>query len=298
MSEFDVRGPEDPKKKELEERRKRFLEAQQRKARLRKKMEAVKYKVAVMSGKGGVGKSTVAVNLAVALAEEGFEVGLLDLDLHGPNVVRMLGIKERLGVDEGEILPARYSDNLKAVSMAFLLEEGAPVIWRGPIKTTAVEQFLADVRWGDLDFLVVDLPPGTGDEALTLYQSVPIDGAVIVTTPQTVALDDVRRAMRFVLEMKTAPLSASKSTRILGVVENMSYFRCPGGEIVHPFGQGGADKLSEEYEVPVLARIPMDPKALEMMDQGMPPVSFYRGTEFEKAFRELVENLLKALKGE
>lgn len=298
MSEFDVRGPKDPKEKELEERRKRFLEAQKRKMRLKEKMEKIKHKIAVMSGKGGVGKSTVAVNLAVALAEEGFSVGLLDLDLHGPNVVRMLGIKEKLKVDEGEILPAAYSENLKSVSMAFLLEEGAPVIWRGPIKTTAVEQFLADVRWGDMDFLVVDLPPGTGDEALTLYQSVSVEGAVIVTTPQIVALDDVRRAMRFVLEMKTAPLTSSRDTRILGIVENMSYFRCPGGEMVHPFGKGGADTLAQEFDVPVLARIPMDPKALEMMDKGMPPVSFYRGTEFEKAFRELVDNLLSVLKGE
>ncbi len=283
--------------KEAEERKKRFIEAQQRKKRLKEKMERIKHKIAVMSGKGGVGKSTVAVNLAVALSEEGYGVGLLDLDLHGPNDVRMLGLKEKLSVDEGEIIPANYSEGLKVISMAFLLEEGAPVIWRGPMKTIAIEQFLADVRWGELDFLVVDLPPGTGDESLTLYQSVPVDGAVIVTTPQIVALDDVRRAMKFVIEMKTAPLSSSQNTRILGIVENMSYFRCPNGDIVHPFGEGGAEKLSREYEVPVLGKIPMDPKALELMDKGMPPVSFYRGTEFEKAFRDIVGNLLENLKG-
>ncbi len=296
MMEFDVKGPDDPKKKELDERKKRFIEAQKRKQRLKEKMEKVKYKIAVMSGKGGVGKSTVAINLAVALSEEGYTVGLLDLDLHGPNVVRMLGIKGGLSVDEGEIIPAQYSETLKVISMAFLLEDGVPVIWRGALKTTAIEQFLADVRWGELDFIVFDLPPGTGDEALTLYQSVPIDGAVIVTTPQIVALDDVRRAMRFVLEMKTAPLSASKNVKILGVVENMSYLRCPNGDIVKPFGEGGADKLAMEYEVPVLGRVPMDPKALELMDQGMPPVSFYRGTEFERAFREIASKVLERLK--
>ena len=295
--EFNVRGDKDKGNKEAEERKKRFIEAQQRKKRLKEKMEKVKSIITVMSGKGGVGKSTVSVNLAVALSEEGYNVGLLDLDLHGPNVVRMLGVKSKLFVDEGEIIPAQYSESLKVISMAFLLDDGVPVIWRGAIKTTAIEQFLADVRWGELDFLVVDLPPGTGDEALTLYQTVSVDGAVIVTTPQIVALDDVRRAMRFVLEMKTAPLSSSKDTKILGVVENMSYFRCPNGDVVHPFGEGGADKLSMEYEVPVLGKIPMDPKALELMDEGMPPVSFYRGTEFEKAFREIVGNLLERLKG-
>ncbi len=293
MMEFNVRGGGS----ETDERRKRFIEAQKRKQRLKEKMEHIKHRITVMSGKGGVGKSTVSVNLAVALSEEGYNVGLLDLDLHGPNVVRMLGAKGGLSVDEGEIIPYQYSDTLKVISMAFLLEDGAPVIWRGPIKNTAIEQFLADVRWGDLDFLVIDLPPGTGDEALTLYQTVSIDGAVIVTTPQIVALDDVRRAMRFVLEMRDAPLSASKNVRILGIVENMSYFRCPNGDIVHPFGEGGGDKLSLEFDVPVLARIPMDPKALELMDQGMPPVSFYRGTEFEKAFRDLVGELLKSLEG-
>lgn len=231
------------------------------------------------------------------MSEEGYNVGLLDLDLHGPNVVRMLGVKEKLFVDEGEIVPAQYSDSLKVISMAFLLDDGVPVIWRGAIKTTAIEQFLADVRWGELDFLVIDLPPGTGDEALTLYQTVSVDGAVIVTTPQIVALDDVRRAIRFVLEMKTAPLSSSKDTKILGIVENMSYFRCPNGDIVHPFGEGGADRLSVEYEIPVLGKIPMDPKALELMDEGKPPVSFYRGTEFEKAFRDIVGNLLERLEG-
>ena len=209
----------------------------------------------------------------------------------------MLGMKEGLSAEAGDIIPAEFGENLKVVSMAFLLEEGAPVIWRGPIKTTAVEQFLADVLWGDLDFLVVDLPPGTGDEALTLYQNVSMDGAIIVTTPQVVALDDVRRAMRFVLEMRDAPITASKDAKILGIVENMSYLRCPNGDVVHPFGEGGADKLSVEFGVPVLARIPLDPEAMSMMDRGTPPVAFYRGSEFERAFRTLVENLLTRLKG-
>ena len=298
MPEFNAKGPDDPKKKELEERRQRFLEAQKRKQRLKEKMENVKYKITVMSGKGGVGKSTVSVNLAVALAEEGFNVGLLDLDLHGPNVVRMLGLNDKLSVDSGEILPAYYGTNLKVISMAFLLEEGAPVIWRGPLKTTAIEQFLADVRWGELDFLVVDLPPGTGDEALTLYQSTSIDGAVLVTTPQVVALDDVRRAAKFVLDMRDAPMSASKNVKILGVIENMAYLRCPNGDIVYLFGKGGGERLAQELEVPLLAKIPMDPKAMEMMDKGMPPVSFYRSTEFEQAFRKLVGKILEELKGE
>ena len=292
MPEFNAKGLDE------EERRKRILEMQKRKQRLKEKMERVKHKIAVMSGKGGVGKSTVSVNLAVALAEEGFNVGLLDTDLHGPNVVRMLGLNDKLSVDNGEILPAYYGTNLKVISMAFLLEEGAPVIWRGPLKTTAIEQFLADVRWGDLDFLVVDLPPGTGDEALTLFQSTSIDGAVLVTTPQVVALDDVRRAAKFVLDMRDAPMSASKNVKILGVVENMAYLRCPNGDVVYLFGKGGGEKLAQELNVPLLAKIPMDPKAMEMMDRGMPPVSFYKETEFERSFRELAKKIIEEFKGE
>ena len=247
--------------------------------------ENVKHFVAVLSGKGGVGKTTVSVDLATALSESGYNVGLLDLDIHGPDVVRMLGGNALPSVGEDErMIPAQVLPNLKALSISMLVEEGKPIIWRGPLKHSAIKQFLEDTDWGKLDYLLFDLPPGTGDEALSLFQTLgKADGVIIVTTPQKVALDDVRRAISFVGTM---------NQRVLGIVENMSYMRCKD-EVIYPFGKGGADILSTEFDVPLLARIPMDPKALELLDEGKPVTLYYRESEIDLSFRALAENVVK-----
>ncbi|MGQ9855527.1 MAG: Mrp/NBP35 family ATP-binding protein [Fervidobacterium sp.] len=249
--------------------------------------ENVKHFIAVLSGKGGVGKTTVSVNLATALAESGYNVGILDIDIHGPDIVRMLGGNATPLIDEDErIVPAEILPNLKALSISMMVEEGKPIIWRGPLKHSAIKQFLGDTNWGKLDFMIFDLPPGTGDEALSLFQTLgQIDGVIMVTTPQKVALDDVRRAIAFVHAM---------NQKVLGIVENMSYMRCKD-EVVYPFGKGGADALAQEYSVPVLGRIPMDPKALELLDEGKPITLYYRESEIEQAFRTLAENVAKAV---
>lgn len=220
-------------------------------------------KIVVMSGKGGVGKSTVAVNLAIALAREGRSVGLLDADLHGPNVPKMLGIDGRRleGDADGGILPCTV-DGLKVVSMAFLLsDEDTPVIWRGPLKMGALRQFLGEVHWGDLDYLVIDLPPGTGDEPLSIAQMVRgSSGAIIVTTPQDVALLDARKAVRFAEALKMP---------VLGVVENMSGFVCPHcGERTDLFKSGGGERAAGKLGVPFLGRVPFDPVIVEAGDNG------------------------------
>ncbi|MCX7653249.1 MAG: Mrp/NBP35 family ATP-binding protein [Fervidobacterium sp.] len=255
--------------------------------KIKRLKEDVKYFVAVLSGKGGVGKTTICVNLATALAESGYNVGILDIDIHGPDIVRMLGVNASPSVDENErLIPAHIFPNLKALSISMLVEEGKPIIWRGPLKHSAIKQFLGDAEWGKLDFMIFDLPPGTGDEALSLFQTIgKINGVLIVTTPQKVALDDVRRAITFVQTMNQP---------ILGIVENMSYMRCKE-EIIYPFGKGGADKLSEEYNVPVLGRIPMDPRALELLDEGKPITIYYRESEIEHAFKQLAENVAKSV---
>jgi len=256
--------------------------------RIMEKMKSIKYKIAIMSGKGGVGKTTIAVNLAVALAEEGFNVGLLDVDVHGPNVARMLGVEESvLNAENDEIIPFEFTENLKIVSLAMVLHEGAPVIWRGPLKHTVLQQFLGDTKWGKLDFLIFDLPPGTGDEALSLFQLVKMDGVVVVTTPQEVAIDDVRRTINFVFRMKQ---------KVLGLVENMSYLVCPRcGEKIELFGKGGAKKLSEEFKIPIFSKVPFDPRIPQLSDTGKPVISYYRNSSVEKSFRELVKNILEIL---
>ncbi|PLV60498.1 Mrp/NBP35 family ATP-binding protein [Thermotoga sp. KOL6] len=240
-------------------------------------------KIAVMSGKGGVGKTTIAVNLAVSLSAEGYKVGLLDLDLHGPNVQRMLGVS--LPPSEGEkIVPAKYGSSLKVFSLAMILQEGAPVIWRGPLKHKAIEQLANDVEWGEIDYLVCDLPPGTGDEALSTFQVIKPDGVVIVSTPQKVAGDDVRRAMNFVKRL---------GGKVIGIVENMSYLVCPNcGEKIFVFGKGETEKIAQEFNVSLLARIPMDPDIVSLSDEGKPIVVYKRGTSIEEEFRKIVEKIL------
>ncbi|WFN34287.1 Mrp/NBP35 family ATP-binding protein [Methanogenium sp. S4BF] len=227
---------------------------------------SVRHVVLVLSGKGGVGKTTVAANLAVAFANHGFKTGLLDLDIHGPDIPKMLGVEERrmTSYDQKHMEPVPVTGNLGVVSMAFLLPEASsPVIWRGPMKAGVIRQFLENVHWGELDYLVVDLPPGTGDEALTIAQLAPnIAGAVIVTTPQDVAILDIRKAVNFV---RTIGLP------VIGIIENMSGMVCPHcGKAIDLFGKGGGKRAAKEMDVPFLGAIPLDPAMRKAADQGRP----------------------------
>jgi len=220
--------------------------------------------VAVASGKGGVGKSTIAVNLAAGLADMGARVGLFDADVYGPNVPRMVDADEPPQATEDEIIIPPEQFGMKLMSMDFLLGEDDPVIWRGPMVHKVLTQLWEDVRWGSLDYMVVDLPPGTGDTQLTLLQSVPVSGAVIVTTPQEVSLDDARKGLRMFGEHETP---------VLGIVENMSAFRCPDCGNTHAiFGSGGGETLADDVEMPFLGEIPLDPAVREGGDAGRPLV--------------------------
>jgi ATP-binding protein involved in chromosome partitioning len=221
----------------------------------------VKRIIAVASGKGGVGKSTVAANLAVALAKSGAKVGLCDCDLYGPSVAQMFGSHERpMANEQDEIIPIE-AYGLKLMSMGFLLEDRSPVIVRGPMATRYTQQFLRQVEWGDLDYLVLDLPPGTGDIQLTIVQTVAVDGAVIVTTPQEMALIDARKAVS---------MFAKVNVPILGLIENMAWFECDHGQRYYLFGEGGGVREAEAMNVPLLAQIPIDPQTRERGDAGTP----------------------------
>jgi ATP-binding protein involved in chromosome partitioning len=226
-------------------------------------IEGVKNIIAVGAGKGGVGKTTLAVNLAVALAKLGSRVGLLDGDMYGPNVPIMLGLRTQLETDGQKIAPAeKYG--LQVVSMGFLTQDDAPVIWRGPMLHGAIQQFFRDVRWTDIDYLLVDMPPGTGDVALSLSQSVPVAGAVVVTTPQTVSLADTRRAVAMYRKLNIPAL---------GLIENMSHFACPGcGQEADLFGRGGGEALAKELSVPFLGDIPLYAPVRQGGDSGVPIV--------------------------
>jgi ATP-binding protein involved in chromosome partitioning len=227
-------------------------------------VDGVKNIIAVGAGKGGVGKTTVAVNLAVALAARGSRVALLDGDMYGPNVPIMLGLKTRLETDGERIIPAeRYG--IQVVSMAFLTEDDAPVIWRGPMLHGAIQQFFRGVRWHNIDYLIVDMPPGTGDIALSLSQTVPVAGAVLVTTPQSVSVADTRRAVQMYRKLNIPTL---------GLVENMSHFACPGcGLEADLFGKGGGEALATELSVPFLGRIPLYAPVRSGGDSGVPIVA-------------------------
>jgi Mrp family chromosome partitioning ATPase len=251
--------------------------------------ERIGIKLLVMSGKGGVGKSSVAVNLAVALAERGERVGLLDVDLHGPSVPRLLGVGSRRVVSHGgKILPIAWSRKLKVISMGnFLTSPEDAVVWRGPLKTGAIRQFIADAAWGDLDFLLVDSPPGTGDEPMTVLQSIPGACSIIVTTPQAISIDDVRKSISFCRTL---------SAPVVGVIENMSGLVCPRcGETIDLFGSGGGERLCEEMEVPFLGRIPIDPEMVPSGDSGRPLVQGGRTSPASRAF-EMIADLLQARK--
>lgn len=216
--------------------------------------------IAVASGKGGVGKSTVSVNLAVALATAGARVGLLDADIYGPNLPTMLGV-EKLPPPNGTKMVPADAHGVKMISMGLLVKPGQPLIWRGPMLNSAIRQFLADVEWGDLDYLIIDLPPGTGDAALSLAQSLPLTGAVIVTLPQQVSLEDASRGLEMFRTLEVP---------ILGVIENMSYLAMPDGSLMDVFGRGGGRQLADAARVPFLGEVPLDPQVRIGGDSGKP----------------------------
>ncbi len=257
----------------------------------KRRIPKVKKVIAVASGKGGVGKSTVAVNLSAALKKMGYNVGYLDADMYGPSGPTMLGAKDKhVTAKEGNILIAPESHGIKIMSIGLLLpSEDTPVIWRGPVLFKALSQFLFDIDWGDeeLDFLIIDLPPGTGDVQITLGQTAEIDGAVIVTTPQDVALIDVKKGIQMFNEVEIP---------ILGIVENMSYFVCPdNGKKYEIFGKSRTEEIAKQYGTDVLAKVPIEPKVAEFGDLGIPIVLAKPDSESAKAFMEAAQNLIKKL---
>ncbi len=254
--------------------------------RLKEKMTQIKYTLIVMSGKGGVGKSSVAVNLAYALSLAGKKVGILDIDLHGPNIAKMLGIEKHTLCDLGfGIQPVEVLQNLKAVSVALAgYDPDQPVIWRGPMKAAMIGKFLSEVNWGQLDYLIIDSPPGTGDEPLSACQLIPnLSGAIIVTTPQEVAVLDARKTIQFAKELKIP---------VAGVIENMSGFTCPHcGKSVDIFKRGGGEQAAQEMGVPFLGRVPLQPEFVELADKGMPFVAFREKNVSVQAFMEIVAKI-------
>ncbi|MFO7793070.1 MAG: Mrp/NBP35 family ATP-binding protein [Candidatus Saliniplasma sp.] len=241
-------------------------------------------KIVVMSGKGGVGKSTVAANLAFSLSDDGDKVGIFDSDFHGPTIPKMLGVKgKKLTPDQEKIKPVSVNENLEVISMDFLLpDDDSAVIWRGPMKMKVINQMLGDVVWDGIDYMVVDLPPGTGDEPLSIAQQIPdIDGVIIVTTPQDVALQAVRKSINFAKKL---------NLKVLGVVENMDGLTCPNcGEMIKLFGEGGGERMSQELDVPYLGSIPIDPEIMKSGEEGK---SFTEtDSESTEAFREIINKI-------
>jgi len=250
-------------------------------------LDKIKNKILVMSGKGGVGKSTVSVNLALGLAKRGHKVGLMDVDLHGPDICRMLDLNDRLAdakvAKDALLPPMQYSDNLKVISLEYMMEDrDDPIIWRGPLKVQAIRQFVADLDWGDLDYLVIDAPPGTGDEPLTVAQTINDARAVVVTTPQEVALADVRKSLNFCKHVKMD---------VVGMVENMSGFVCPHcDKTVEIFKSGGGEKTAKDFELNFLGKVPIDPKVVIAGDDGAPYLSSDNDSPAIKAFSQVIDN--------
>ena len=242
-------------------------------------LSGIKNKIVVLSGKGGVGKSTVATNLAVGLSLAGFNVGLLDVDVHGPSVPHLLKLTGVVpGFEHGVLQPVPWSDKLGVMSVGFLVENRAdPVIWRGPILGGTVKQFWTDVVWGDIDYMFIDMPPGTGDVPLTVFQSLSVDGIVIVTSPQELVSMIVSKAVKMA-EMMHIP--------VLGVVENLAYFKCPDNDKEYKiFGESHIEEIAEKHQVPVLAKIPIDPRISAVCDRGI--VELFDGDWFESAVKIL-----------
>jgi len=280
------------KASECTDARKRMYDEQQL---LKVRMGKVEHKIAVISGKGGVGKSVVTVNLAMALAMHGSAnyVGILDADIHGPCVPKMLGMKgQRLQVGPAGVFPAIGPLGIKVVSMDFLLpNDESPVIWRGPLKMAAIRQFLSEIAWGDLEFLLIDLPPGTGDEPLSVIQLLPeMDGVVIVTIPSEVSQDVVKKAVTFARQLNTP---------VIGIIENMSGFVCPKcGAEIDIFKSGGGRRIAEDLNIPFLGKIPLDPEICEDSDKGMPFIIEHMNSPAAMAFMEIVKKIEASIKHE
>ena len=253
-------------------------------------LKNVKHKIVVLSGKGGVGKSTISATLGKYLSKKGKHVGILDSDIHGPSIPKILGVEDEKAVGSKEgILPVETNGGLKIMSMGYLIpNKDAPVIWRGPMKMGALKQLLGDVSWGNLDYLIIDLPPGTGDEPLSIAQLIPdLDGAIIVTTPQDVALVSVRKSINFVKKM---------NINIIGIVENMSGFTCPHcGKKIDIFKTGGGKKASEDFKIPYLGSIPIDPDIVEIGD-SQDKIEI-KNKDTEKSYIDLVEKVEKIVGG-
>jgi ATP-binding protein involved in chromosome partitioning len=271
---------------QIDENQRKQMQAEQEE--IRKRVQQIKHQILVLSGKGGVGKSTVAVNLAVSLSLAGKKVGLLDIDIHGPSIPKILNLEgSAIQAIGGMILPVEMVGNLKVMSIGLLLSGSSDaVIWRGPMKYKMIKQFLKDVQWGELDFLVVDSPPGTGDEPLSVVQLLEnADGAIIVTTPQEVALSDVRKCITFCRNLKLP---------VIGVLENMSGFICPKcGERTDIFKSGGGQEMAHQMNVPFLGRVPIDPQIVQACDSGRPFVYNYNQSQTAKAFEKVLSPILK-----
>jgi ATP-binding protein involved in chromosome partitioning len=251
-------------------------------------IEKVKHIIAIASGKGGVGKTTVAVNLAIALSKKGAKVGILDADMHGPDIPIMLGINERPLGSKGMLIPIEKF-GIKVISTATLAGDGVAIVWRGPLVNKAIKEFLGHVAWGELDYLLVDLPPGTGDAPLTMAKLISLDGVIIVTTPQKVALADVRRCIG---------LFVGQNIPIFGIVENMSFLRVPGvseEQILEVFGSGGGEKIAKAFNIPLLGKVPLDQKIREGGDTGK-PLTLDADSEGAKVFDTIAEGLLKYIR--
>ncbi len=275
----------DESSKLLEARKQRLLEQREQIEMLRARMSKIKHKIAVISGKGGVGKSTVTVNLAAALAKSGHSVGILDADIHGPSVPRLLGLTgQQVKVGPPGAFPVSGPLGMKVISIDFFLPEEIPTIWRGPLKMGAIRQFLQEIVWGDLDILLIDLPPGTGDEPLTIAQFLPeMDGVIVVTMPSELSSTIVKKAITFALRLNMP---------IIGVVENMSGFVCPHcGIKTDIFPPGGGRKMAEESGVAFLGSIPIDPTVGSDADQGKPFMLAHEDSAAAKAFKGVVEQV-------
>ena len=255
---------------------------------IKENMGKIKHKIIVMSGKGGVGKSMVASNLALGLVKKGKRVGILDTDIHGPSLGKMLGIEGRYMIPsekKNALIPIEVN-NIKVVTMASLMQDSdTPVIWRGPLKMGAIKQFLGEIEWGELDYLIIDSPPGTGDEPLSICQLIPeADGSIIVTTPQDVALIDSRKTVRFSQTLKIP---------VLGIVENMSGFKCPHcGESIDLFKVGGGEKAALSLQVPFLGRIPIDPDIVDASDDGKPYIYDFEDHDAARNIQEIINKII------
>jgi len=271
------------KKQHGDETSEAFIERQL----LTQRLCQIKHKIIVLSGKGGVGKSSVAVNLAAALSQAGKRTGLMDIDIHGPSIPKMLNLNgSQIGIKDNTIYPVPFDTNLKVMSIGLLINDAdTAVIWRGPMKHGVIKQFIRDVEWGELDYLIIDSPPGTGDEPLSVAQLIPdADGAVIVTTPQSLAIEDVRRSIKFCEKV---------NLNVLGIVENMSGFACPHcGEVTDIFATGGGKSLAESTNVQYLGAIPLDPEIMNAAENGFPYVKQFKDSKTADAFKNAIEPLL------